>query len=96
MDLVLDICCREGDAVGNFVRWALANVPETKWTSLLISLVVSFNKEVNLEILRDIVSRTPLRDLQATKIKKPSLVSAKNWEIALKLSNFSGNLKKLP
>lgn len=27
LDLVLDICCREGNVVDNFVRWALTNIP---------------------------------------------------------------------
>lgn len=58
--------------------------------------MISFNRENNLEILKDIISRVPLRELQANKLKKPALVSAKHWELALKLSNYSGNLKKFP
>jgi len=61
-----------------------------------MSLVISFGKEKNMQILKDIIKHSPLKAYEGQKIKKPALVSIKNWEIALKLSNYGGNLKKLP
>lgn len=49
-----------------------------------------------MQILKDIIKKRPLKPYEGQKIKKPALVSPKNWDIALKLSNYGGNLKKLP
>lgn len=59
-----------------------------------MTVLITFNKEDKIDILRDIISQNTLKPNEV-KLKKPALVSTKHWEIILKLSGYEGNLKNL-
>lgn len=41
--LLLDVCCKEGDAVSLLLRWALTNIKKSNWFSFLLAVLVGFN-----------------------------------------------------
>ena len=98
LEMILDVCSRKGYTIGLLLQWVLANLEQQHWTSFLIAIVIAFHKEVRLDLLKQIINKTPLQAFESTltKVKKPAQVSLKNWQTAQKLSLYGGNLKRLP